>query len=131
MPQGSVLGSILFLIYINDIGSNLSFKASLFADETSLSKHITDPIISNSEIQDDLNTIQAWATKWQVTFNPLKSEALLMALRPNRDMHNFTFQNHSINNVDTHKHLGWLSIDAVVGRTAGLKYGVRFPRTIL
>ena len=106
VPQGSVLGPILFLIYINDIGSNLLSKASLFADDTSLSKHITDPIISNSEIQDDLNTIQSWATKWQVTFNPLKSEALMIALRPNRYIHDFTFQNHSINNVDTHKHLG-------------------------
>ena len=102
----SVLVSILFLIYINDIGSNLSSKASLFADDTSLSKHITDPSISNSEIQDDPNTIQSWATKWQVTFNPLKWEAFMMALRPNRDIHDFTFQNHSIDYVDTHKHLG-------------------------
>ena len=50
----------------------------IYADDTSLSNHITDPIISNSEIQDDLNTIQAWATKCQITFNPLKSEALMM-----------------------------------------------------
>ena len=105
VPQGSVRGPILFLIYINDIGSNLISKASLFADGTSLSKHITYPIISNSEIQDDLNTIQSWATKWQVTFNPLKSEALMIALRPNRYNHDFTFQNRFINNVDSHKHL--------------------------
>ena len=61
----------------------------------------------NLDIQNDLNTIQTWANKWQVTFNPIKSEALLVSLRPNRDnRHDFTFQNHHINNVNEHKHLG-------------------------
>ena len=55
----------------------------------------------------NLNTIQTWANKWQVTFNPIKSEALLVSLRPNRDnRHDFTFQNHLIDNVNEHKHLG-------------------------
>ena len=39
VPQGSVVEPILFLIYINDIGHNLTAKPSLFADDTSLSKH--------------------------------------------------------------------------------------------
>ena len=61
----------------------------------------------NLDIQNDLNTIQTWANKWQVTFNPIKSEALLVSLQPNRDnRHDFTFQNHLINNVNEHKHLG-------------------------
>ena len=107
VPQGSVLGPILFLIYINDIGINLSSKASLFADDTSLSKHIVDDHTSNNEIQADLNTIQTWANKWQVIFNPLKSESMLVSLRSNNETGRyFTFQNHAINKVDTNKHLG-------------------------
>ena len=60
----------------------------------------------NLDIQNDLKTIQTLANKWQFTFNPIKSEALLVSLRPNRDIrHDFTFQNHLINNVNVHKHL--------------------------
>ena len=107
VPQGSVFGPLMFLIYINDIGNNLSSTATLFANDTSLSKHIIDDYISNNEIQDDLDTIQAWASKWKVILNPLKSESMLVSLRRNTEWgQNFTFQNHVINNVDIHKHLG-------------------------
>ena len=92
----------MYLIYINDIGNNLSSTATLFAKDTSLSKHIIDDYISNNEIQDDLDTIQAWASKWKVIFNPLKSESMLVSLRRNTERG----QNHVINNVDIHKHLG-------------------------
>ena len=107
VPQGSVLGPLVLLININDIGNNLSSTATLFADDTSSSKHIIDDNISNYEVQHDLDTIEAWASKWQVIFNPLKSESMLVSLRRNTENgRNFTFQNHVINNVDIHKHLG-------------------------
>ena len=61
----------------------------------------------NNEVQHDRDTIEAWASKWQVIFNPLKSESMLVSLRRNTENgRNFTFQNHVINNVDIHKHLG-------------------------
>ena len=79
VPQGSVLGPLMFLIYINDIGNNLSSTATLFADDTPLSKHIIDDNISNNEVQHDLDTNEAWASKWQVIFNPLESESRLVS----------------------------------------------------
>ena len=86
VPQGSVLGPLMFLIYIIDIGNNSSSTATLFADDTSLSKHIIDDNISNNEVQHDLDTIEAWASKWQVIFNPLRSESMLVSLRRNNEM---------------------------------------------
>ena len=81
VPQGSVLGPLLFLIYINDISMHLSSRASLFADDTSLSKHISDYDTDNGELQNDLDIIENWAKQWKVKFNPLKSDALLISRR--------------------------------------------------
>ena len=107
VPQGSVLGPLLFLIYINDISMHLSSRASLFADNTSLSKHISDYDTDSGELQNDLNIIENWTKQWKVKFNPLKSDALFISRRLNRrDDTVFVFQDHAVNNVKEHRHLG-------------------------
>ena len=95
VPQGSVLGPLMFLIYINDISLNLSCKTSLFADDTSLSKQITNRQVCELELQNDLKTIETSAEKWKVTFNPQKSDALLVSRKVNRNNKtHFLFQGH-------------------------------------
>ena len=67
VPQGSVLGPLLILIYINDISMHLSSRASLFAGDTTLSKHVSD-YDDNGELQNDLNISENWAKQWKVKF---------------------------------------------------------------
>ena len=78
LPQGSVLGPLLFLIYINDLPVNVKSKVRLFADDTAL--YLTISTSSQSEIlQKDLDNLGRWSHKWDMEFNPSK--------RPSRYYH--------------------------------------------
>ena len=70
VPQGSILGSIFFLIYINDLSDNLKSTIKLFADDVSLFSIVHDPNLSAAELNSDLRKINNWAHKWRMSFNP-------------------------------------------------------------
>ena len=70
VPQGSILGPLLFLIYINDLTDGLSSNAKLFADDTSLFSVIHDVDASANELNNDLYQINKWAFQWKMSFNP-------------------------------------------------------------
>ena len=70
VPQGSSLGPLLFLIYINDLPENLQSTVKLFADDTSLFPTMYEPNISASQLESDLKKISHWAYKCKMNFNP-------------------------------------------------------------
>ena len=75
VPQGSVLGPLLFLIYINDIVKDISSNLRLFADDCLLYRVITTEEDS-ALLQNDLNTIFTWSLLWQMKFNKTKCVTL-------------------------------------------------------
>ena len=70
VPQGSVLGPLLFLIYINDLEKNIKSNVIFFADDTMLFSLVNNPAISANELSHDLNAISQWAYQWKMKFNP-------------------------------------------------------------
>ena len=109
VPQGSILGPLLFLIYINDIVHDIGSNIRLFADDTSLFIIVDNPLIAATNLNTDLEKISRWAATWLVSFNPSKTESLLLSRKLNSDQHPPIFmQNHQISEVSTHKHLGLL-----------------------
>ena len=70
VPQGSILGPLLFLIFSNDLADGLSSNAKLFADDTSFFSFMHDVDTSANELNNDLYQINKWAFQWKMSFNP-------------------------------------------------------------
>ena len=68
VPQGSVLGPILFLVYINDIDVGLFSKIGKFADDSKLLNNVNS-CIGVDEIRSDISKLEKWADEWQMQFN--------------------------------------------------------------
>ena len=70
VPQGPILGPLLFLIYINDLADGLPSNVKHFADDTSLFSVVHDANASARELNDDLKKINKWVFQWKMSFNP-------------------------------------------------------------
>ena len=70
VPQGSVLGPLLFLIYINDLQKNIKLNVKVFADDTMIFSVIKDPQLSASDLNHDHEGTNQWAYQWKMAFNP-------------------------------------------------------------
>ena len=75
VPQGSVLGPVLFLIYINDLPDNITSKCKIFADDTKLYR-VSDEEEDRRTLQEDLTKLDRWAEEWQMEFNVDKCAVL-------------------------------------------------------
>ena len=80
VPQGTVLGPLLFLIYINDLPDCISSSCSLFADDCLLYRKVHSKA-DQEALQQDLENLQEWANKWLMTFNINKCEVLQISLQ--------------------------------------------------
>ena len=75
IPQGSVLGPLLFVLYINDLPSCVQSNIRLFADDTKIFTR-SDLPGATDRLQDDLNQLQSWSQEWLLRFHPEKCHVL-------------------------------------------------------
>ena len=106
VPQGSVLGPVLFLIYINDIVSEIESVMKLFADDTSMYLCLDNQNIRAEILNSDLDKISEWALKWKVKFNEEKTELLNISRQQDFQTVPLTFGGTTLTDSATHKHLG-------------------------
>lgn len=105
VPQGTVLGPLLFLIYINDLPTNIQSNIRLFADDCVLYRPIYN---SNDNIilQRDLNIIKNWCDTWLMSLNFTKTSAVSFHRRPAYISHCYVIGNCNVSSVKTYKYLG-------------------------
>ena len=70
VPQDSILGSLLFLLYITDLSTGLSSNPRLFAVDTPLFSVLHDRTTSANELNNGLLKIRSWTYQWKMSFNP-------------------------------------------------------------
>ena len=104
IPQGSILGPLLFLIFINDIGNGVIYSIlSSFADDTKVAKKVSN-IKDRDEFQADINKLGAWANDSKMTFNLKKTK--IMYTGRNNNKYTYKMYDSEICTTDMEKDLG-------------------------
>ena len=109
VPQGSVLGPFLFLIYINDLPDGITSICKIFADDTSLLLKVLDVNKSTKKLNLDLEKISEWAFQWKMHFNPdpnKQANEVIFTRKSKVHSHPpLTFNNNDVKKCPHQKHL--------------------------
>ena len=107
VPQGSILGPLLFLIFINDIIEDIRSEIFLFADDTSLINIGSNWLDVQDVLNDDLGKLSVRSKMWLLTFNASKTEYMQISNKPNSvSPIVLKLNDELLTRVETHKHLG-------------------------
>ena len=105
VPQGSILGPLLYLIFSNDISERINSIIKLFADDTTMAATSTTAEECCNTLKPDIQIISDWAMKWKVTLCPEKTKCLTVS----RVQHSYCplkMAGLYVEEVSTHCHLG-------------------------
>ena len=106
VPQGSVLGPCLFLVYINDLPDLLTAHARLFADDTAAYDVVTSPD-DQAHLQRNLDQLAVWEKRWDMAFHPGKCTTLpVTRSRKPPLQHQYQLHGHTLETVSSVKYLG-------------------------
>ena len=111
VPQGSVIGPLFFLVYINDLAECLHSDVRLFADDTLSFSVVYDEEVSADILNADLKFIEKWAYQWKMQFNPDKNKQAIQVFfsqRNSKPIHPpLIFNGSEVVTLDEHEQLGF------------------------
>ena len=114
VPQGSFLGPLFFLIYINDLRLGLTTNVKLFEDDTSLFSVVNNASVSASRLNNDLVKMRDWAFNWKMSFNPdpiKQAKEVIFSKKTIPGTHPFLFFNNLLIEQDTTQEQLCLTLD--------------------
>ena len=105
VPQGSVLGPALFLLYINDIQDHIQSTMRLFADDSIVYREIVRPE-DHDILQQDLQALADWSSTWLMQFNINKCAILTITMKRTPSHHQYKIFGETLERVDQRDYLG-------------------------
>ena len=105
VPQGSILGPLLFLLFINDLPNATNFFIRLFADDTFLCAQNDDIMKLESEVNNELSKVYQWLGSNKLTLNISKSKFMLVTKKKKLDI-SIKIDNEELEQCNTYKYLG-------------------------
>ena len=111
VPQGSVVGPLLFSLYINDLPLHIKSSCELFADDTTIHSSNSNHVHLSNSLQEDIGRLDAWSLLNHMSLNDKKTKYMIVTTRQKRQnlngvTHPLFIQNKQIDEVQTHKLLG-------------------------
>ena len=103
IPQGSVLGPLLFVVFINDLPQEINSCTKLFADDTKIFRAIENAVDAEA-LQSDIDKLSKWAAKWQLPFNSDKCKVIHYGKNPLH--YNYKMNDNILAVEDNEKDLG-------------------------
>ena len=105
VPQGTVLGPLVFILYINDISAHTSSSIRLFADDCVLYR-VNTGVNDAVELQEDLTQMCAWAKSWHMVFNASKCSMLTITKKASPLKSDYTIGGQQVKHINHHPYLG-------------------------
>ncbi len=105
VPQGTVLGPLLFILYLNDLPDGITSQVRLLADNCILYREIKTPD-DNQKLQNDINKLCNWESTWQMKFNVSKCYAMHITQKKNPFPSTYTMNGEPLQSVKSHTYLG-------------------------
>ena len=105
VPQGTVIGPLLFLIYINDMPDEVKSRIALIADDAYLYRSISSAEDA-AQLQNDLDNLVSWESKWSMQFHPDKCLLLRVTNKRNVIDTEYSIHGEILKKVDKAKYLG-------------------------
>ena len=105
LPQGSVLGPLLFLVYINDLPECVQSQVRLFADDTIVYWTING-LQDSKTLQEDLDRLADWEQEWLMEFHPKKCQVIRVTKARKPQEYYYFLHGHQLEVVESAKYLG-------------------------